>query len=148
MAVDANARIIVRRSGGGWPVAGWAVVGSLLATLVAVDERLVLATALVVNGARRGQTRCLVCASPGGTPCRVCAQTGGAVAVGDLFNAQFVSLLPPGVDAFGENGEFHTLAEVWARQPLRRNVGGCAGPGGEPQPAGELSLLMDDDLRF
>ena len=55
-----------------------------------------------------------------GTPCRVCAQTGGAVAVGDLFNAQFVSLLPPGVDAFGENGEFHTLAEVWAasRDPL------------------------------
>ena len=49
-----------------------------------------------------------------GTPCRVCAQTGGAVAVGDLFSAQFVSLLPPGVDAFGENGEFHTLAEVWA----------------------------------
>jgi len=55
-----------------------------------------------------------------GTPCRVCAQTGGAVAVGDLFSAQFVSSLPPGVDAFGENGEFHTLAEVWAasRDPL------------------------------
>lgn len=35
------------------------------------------------------------------------------VKVGDRFNSTFVKRLPPDVDAFGENGEFHTLVHVW-----------------------------------
>ena len=31
-----------------------------------------------------------------------------SIAVGDTFDRDFVSRLPSGVDAFGENGEFHT----------------------------------------
>ena len=46
-----------------------------------------------------------------GVPCRVCA-TNGAVALGTRFDAALVAQLPAGTDAFGENGEFHTLAEV------------------------------------
>mmetsp|Transcript_575 Transcript_575/g.1500 ORF Transcript_575/g.1500 Transcript_575/m.1500 type:complete len:295 (-) Transcript_575:29-913(-) len=46
------------------------------------------------------------------TPCRVCA-TDGAVALGTLFDATLLANLGSEVDAFGENGEFHTLAEVW-----------------------------------
>jgi diphthamide synthase (EF-2-diphthine--ammonia ligase) len=57
-----------------------------------------------------------------GVPCRVCAvatgpsgegRVGGGAQIGDLFNADLFARLDPGVDAYGENGEFHTLAEVW-----------------------------------
>lgn len=34
------------------------------------------------------------------------------VKVGDLYNTSFISCLPHNVDAFGENGEFHTLVEL------------------------------------
>ena len=57
-----------------------------------------------------------------GTPCTVCAlgdeQCGGGrdacVKVGDMFDENMVKILEEnGADGFGENGEFHTLAEVW-----------------------------------
>lgn len=41
--------------------------------------------------------------------CRV----GDAVRVGDVFDRKLRARLPEGVDGFGENGEFHTLVEVW-----------------------------------
>ncbi|MCH9687917.1 MAG: hypothetical protein K0V04_41185 [Deltaproteobacteria bacterium] len=47
--------------------------------------------------------------------CRVSAvdpgRVGDAIAVGELYDADLVARLPPGVDAFGENGEFHTRVE-------------------------------------
>jgi diphthamide synthase (EF-2-diphthine--ammonia ligase) len=42
-----------------------------------------------------------VASAPGG-------DHGGAVRVGAEYNRHFVDGLPPGVDPFGENGEFHT----------------------------------------
>ena len=48
-----------------------------------------------------------------GTPCRVCAVSIDDVHVGELFDESFRSRLSPDTDAFGENGEFHTIAEVW-----------------------------------
>jgi diphthamide synthase (EF-2-diphthine--ammonia ligase) len=58
-----------------------------------------------------------------GTPCRVCAlgdvkavgvgAAGGGAQVGDLFDSTLLARLDAETDAFGENGEFHTLAEVW-----------------------------------
>ena len=57
-----------------------------------------------------------------GTPCTVCAlgdeQCWGGrdacVKVGDVFDENMVKILEEnGADGFGENGEFHTLAEVW-----------------------------------
>jgi diphthamide synthase (EF-2-diphthine--ammonia ligase) len=53
-----------------------------------------------------------------GVPCRVCA-TNGAVALGTRFDAALVAQLPAGTDAFGENGEFHTLAEVMGAPNMR-----------------------------
>ena len=57
-----------------------------------------------------------------GTPCTVCA-IGDAqcwsgrepcVSIGERFDAALAHRLgAAGVDRFGENGEFHTLAEVW-----------------------------------
>jgi len=48
--------------------------------------------------------------------CRVSAvdvdQVGDAVAIGDDFGPSLLQRLPPGVDAFGENGEFHTYVDV------------------------------------
>ncbi|CAN8071616.1 unnamed protein product [Agarophyton chilense] len=35
------------------------------------------------------------------------------VEVGDVFSSHFVRRLPDEVDRFGENGEFHTLVELW-----------------------------------
>lgn len=32
--------------------------------------------------------------------------------VGDTFNRSFLMSLPPGIDKFGENGEFHTFVDV------------------------------------
>ncbi|MEM6916994.1 MAG: DUF5522 domain-containing protein [Verrucomicrobiota bacterium] len=37
----------------------------------------------------------------------------GAVKLKDRFNRSLLESLPDSVDAFGENGEFHTLAKVW-----------------------------------
>ena len=49
-----------------------------------------------------------------GTPCRVCAtEHPAAVPLGALFGGALLATLDPEIDAFGENGEFHTLAEVW-----------------------------------
>lgn len=70
-------------------------------------------------------------------PCRVCAiavgpkpgaRAGGGAVVGDLFNASLVAKLDEGTDTFGEDGEFHTLAEVWnasVEDPLTQSVGDC-----------------------
>lgn len=40
------------------------------------------------------------------------------VSVGDVFNQEFVSRLPEGVDVFGENGEFHTIVELWKGEKI------------------------------
>ncbi|NRB73646.1 MAG: hypothetical protein HRU46_04760 [Verrucomicrobiales bacterium] len=48
--------------------------------------------------------------------CEVSAVTPdakNAVQIGDHFNRALMESLPEGVDRFGENGEFHTLARVW-----------------------------------
>lgn len=50
-------------------------------------------------------------------PCEVSAVTAaarGALAVGERFDREVMLQLPPGLDRFGENGEFHTIAKVWA----------------------------------
>lgn len=60
-----------------------------------------------------------------GTPCRICASNTDDIRVGDLFDAEFRSRLKPETDLFGENGEFHTLAEVWdatVGDPLRSSL--------------------------
>jgi len=53
-----------------------------------------------------------------GVACRVSAvdvdRVGGAVAIGDLYGPELRARLPADVDAFGENGEFHTYVEVAA----------------------------------
>jgi ATP-binding cassette subfamily B (MDR/TAP) protein 1 len=54
-----------------------------------------------------------------GTPCTVCALGDHSplgpldIKIGEPFNAALLEMLPAHVDRFGENGEFHTLAEVW-----------------------------------
>lgn len=51
-----------------------------------------------------------------GIPCVVSASDPTRVPdlkVGTRFGAQMLADLPPDVDAFGEAGEFHTLARVW-----------------------------------
>lgn len=51
-----------------------------------------------------------------GVRCEITAVTEaaqGGVSRGDCFDQSFIDRLPVGVDAFGENGEFHTLAKVW-----------------------------------
>ena len=63
-----------------------------------------------------------------GTPCTVCAlgdtqcwaNKPACVVIGERFDAALAQrLAEAGADRFGENGEFHTLAEVWeARAPL------------------------------
>lgn len=45
------------------------------------------------------------------------------VQVGDVFNSDFMQRLSNGVDAFGENGEFHTLVHVWERPVTRPRLG-------------------------
>ena len=54
-----------------------------------------------------------------GVPCDVSATTVDAVAVGERFG-EFET--PHGLDAFGERGEFHTLARVW-EVPRRAALG-------------------------
>lgn len=58
-----------------------------------------------------------------GVPCVISAVTIGdtmqgepgncVLAVGELYCRDLTDRLPDGVDKFGENGEFHTLAQVW-----------------------------------
>ena len=64
----------------------------------------------------------LVDLAQSGTPCSVCALGDDqcwagktpCVAVGEVFDAVLAKRLgEAGADRFGENGEFHTLAEVW-----------------------------------
>ena len=54
-----------------------------------------------------------------GVPCDVSATTVDTVAVGQRFG-EFET--PNGLDAFGERGEFHTLARVW-EVPRRAALG-------------------------
>ena len=52
-----------------------------------------------------------------GIVCEVSAATDaalGALVPGQRFDRKAMTRLPKGVDRFGENGEFHTLAKVWA----------------------------------
>jgi len=68
-----------------------------------------------------------------GTPCRVCAATTSATQVGELFDAVLRARLGPETDQFGENGEFHTLAEVWnsrVEDALLLSLPTAAGTGG------------------
>jgi diphthamide synthase (EF-2-diphthine--ammonia ligase)/ABC-type Fe3+-hydroxamate transport system substrate-binding protein len=49
-------------------------------------------------------------------PCEVTSSTIESVTVGEVYDAQFRKRLlqeAPHVDLFGENGEFHTVAQVW-----------------------------------
>jgi ATP-binding cassette subfamily B (MDR/TAP) protein 1 len=50
--------------------------------------------------------------------CRVSSvdpdQVGDAVRIGDIYCEELVARLPDGVDAFGENGEFHTYVQILA----------------------------------
>lgn len=47
-------------------------------------------------------------------PCVISATTHDGVAVGDVFDRSFMDRVAKlDVDLFGENGEFHSLAEVW-----------------------------------
>ena len=51
-----------------------------------------------------------------GVLCEVSAVTDaalGALVPGQRFDREAMMRLPDGVDRFGENGEFHTLAKVW-----------------------------------
>ena len=49
-----------------------------------------------------------------GAKCIVSASTTDVVKEGDVFGRELYELaLANGVDAFGEEGEFHTLAQVW-----------------------------------
>lgn len=62
-----------------------------------------------------------------GHPVRLCAVDGAVaaaagVAVGDPYDDDLRARLPPGVDAWGENGEFHTVVACW-----EGGEGGAAG---------------------
>jgi ATP-binding cassette subfamily B (MDR/TAP) protein 1 len=51
-----------------------------------------------------------------GVPCVVSAvldSSSTGISVGQRFDRTLTLGLPPGVDAFGETGDFHTLARVW-----------------------------------
>ncbi len=57
-----------------------------------------------------------------GVPCVISAVTEPAepyLTVGTLFSRASMAALPPHIDRFGENGEFHTLAKVWEAPSLR-----------------------------
>lgn len=56
--------------------------------------------------------RCVISAVP--DPAEI------GISVGQRFDRSLIDALPPGVDPFGETGEFHTLAQVWdTPAPLR-----------------------------
>ena len=48
--------------------------------------------------------------------CRLSAvdadRVGDSIQVGDVYGPELVARLPEGVDAFGENGEFHSYVEI------------------------------------
>jgi diphthamide synthase (EF-2-diphthine--ammonia ligase) len=47
-------------------------------------------------------------------PCIVSASNHDEIAIGEVYGPSLTDRLPMlDVDLFGENGEFHTLAEVW-----------------------------------
>jgi ABC-type Fe3+-hydroxamate transport system substrate-binding protein/diphthamide synthase (EF-2-diphthine--ammonia ligase) len=46
-------------------------------------------------------------------PCIVSSSTVDHIRVGDVYSREFAQRLPECVDRFGENGEFHTVAQVW-----------------------------------
>jgi diphthamide synthase (EF-2-diphthine--ammonia ligase)/ABC-type hemin transport system substrate-binding protein len=51
--------------------------------------------------------------------CELTSSMVGALSVGLVFNRNLLNELPDNVDGFGENGEFHTIAQVWDTE---RNV--------------------------
>jgi diphthamide synthase (EF-2-diphthine--ammonia ligase) len=56
-----------------------------------------------------------------GVPCIVTSSTVPTVTIGEIYDAAFRERLAekaPEVDLFGENGEFHTRAEVWEVHPV------------------------------
>jgi iron complex transport system substrate-binding protein len=67
-----------------------------------------------------------------GVPCTVCAVACASAAapvcaVGDAYDARLRSALADaGLDAFGENGELHTLARVWEAPPAQALGLDCA----------------------
>ena len=70
-----------------------------------------------------------------GVPCRVTAVTEdrcerAGVVVGALYGPELAAaVVAAGADAFGENGEFHTLAAVW--ETTRERALGLEYPPGE-----------------
>ena len=53
-------------------------------------------------------------------PCTVTSSTVPAVTPGEVYDSEFrvqLAEVAPTVDIFGENGEFHTVAEVWKVEP-------------------------------
>jgi ATP-binding cassette subfamily B (MDR/TAP) protein 1 len=57
-------------------------------------------------------------------PCVVTASTvPAAVKVGDRFDQDFMDRLPEEVDRFGEQGEFHSVAQVWECEPRQALFG-------------------------
>lgn len=84
----------------------------------------------------------------GGLVVRVCAvesaeKVRGAIAVGDVYNDELLDRLPPDVDAFGEDGEFHTVVEVWRDGVGPLPWGGGLGEGAE-QGAGKRVQAAED----
>ncbi len=65
--------------------------------------------------------RLLADLSASGVPCEVSAvdsKTLPNLRIGTPFDKRLIDSLPPTVDSFGEQGEFHTLAKVWATSPM------------------------------
>jgi ATP-binding cassette subfamily B (MDR/TAP) protein 1 len=59
-------------------------------------------------------------------PCIVTASTvTPAVKVGDRFDQDFMDRLPEEVDRFGEQGEFHSVVQVWECDPWQALFGGA-----------------------
>jgi diphthamide synthase (EF-2-diphthine--ammonia ligase) len=88
-----------------------------------------------------------------GVTARICAvarqdMCRGTVAVGDLFDGHLAKRLPSDVDPFGENGEFHSIVEVWEDDPHvlpwntpSKEQPSTPGPQGEPKPCDRALLL-------
>ncbi len=76
-----------------------------------------------------------------GVVCEVCAVSEaalGALQPGQRFDRDVAAALPEGVDAFGENGEFHTLVKVWESDSTSRR----ARP---PSPVGSARRVRKGD---
>jgi diphthamide synthase (EF-2-diphthine--ammonia ligase) len=66
-------------------------------------------------------TELMVDLEASGVPCIVTSSTVPSVTAGELYDAAFRDRLAkeaPEVDLFGENGEFHTKAQVWEVNPV------------------------------